>query len=181
MCSGIVRFGAAIAIPFLLAAEEKVDLFSVNRIKSEAFENSKVMEHAFYLTDVYGGRLTGSPGYKAASEWAAKRLTEYGLTNVALESWGPFGRGWSFSHFRADLVQPQYAPLVGFPLAWSQGTNGKVSGEPIVAAIATEADFAKWKGKLKGRIVMLDQPRDLSPRATPLVSRYTDTELAQRA
>ena len=181
MLSRVVAVAAAIAVPFLAAAEEKADLFSVNRIKSEAFENSKVMDHAFYLTDVYGGRLTGSPGYKGAADWAAKRLTSYGLTNVTLEPWGPFGRSWSFSHFRADLIEPQYAPLIGFPLAWSQGTNGKISGEPILAVIATEADMAKWKGKLKGRLVMLDRVRDLTPRSAPLYARYTDAELAERA
>src|SRR5689334_20416005 len=135
------RFGIALTLPFLLLGEEKADLFTINRIKTEAFDNSKVMDDAFYLTDVYGPRLAGSPGYKGAAEWAAKRLSEYGLSNVNLESWGPFGRGWSFNHFRADLVEPQYAPLIGFPLAWSNGTNGKISGEPMMATIATEADM----------------------------------------
>src|SRR5581483_2293116 len=86
---------AALAVvPLLLLAEEKVDLAVVNRIKSEAFNNSKVMDTMFYLTDVYGPRLTGSPNYKAAGDWAVKRLEEYGLTNVKEEKWGPFGRGW---------------------------------------------------------------------------------------
>jgi hypothetical protein len=78
-------------------------------------------------------------------------------------------------------VEPQYAPLIGFPLAWSNGTNGKVSGEPVIAVIATEADLEKWKGKLKGKIVMLDAVRDLSPRSTPIYKRYTEAELAERA
>ena len=42
-----------------LVAQEKADLYTINRIKNEAFQNSKVMENAFYLTDVYGPRLTG--------------------------------------------------------------------------------------------------------------------------
>src|SRR6266849_7206435 len=50
-----------------LSAEEKVDLYTINRIKNEAYQNSKVMENAFYLTDVYGPRLTGSPGIQAAA------------------------------------------------------------------------------------------------------------------
>ena len=29
----------------------------INKIKTEAFQNSHVMESAFYLTDVYGPRL----------------------------------------------------------------------------------------------------------------------------
>src|SRR5512147_864339 len=78
-----------------LCAEEKVDLQAVYKIKNEAFRNSKVMEHAFYLTDVYGPRLTGSPGLKVAEEWAVRRFNEWGLAAVKLEKWGPFGRGWA--------------------------------------------------------------------------------------
>ena len=82
-------------------AEEKVDLNAIYRIKTEAFDHSKVMDHAFYLTDVYGPRLTGSPGLKAAGEWAVKRFNEWGLVNANLENWGPFGRGWSQVKFSA--------------------------------------------------------------------------------
>ncbi|HEV2690329.1 MAG TPA: hypothetical protein VGV35_17355, partial [Bryobacteraceae bacterium] len=39
-------------------SDDAVDLSIVHRIKAEAFENSKVMDHEFYLTDVYGPRLT---------------------------------------------------------------------------------------------------------------------------
>ena len=40
---------------------ERVDLEVAHRIRSEAFgANSKVMDTAFYLSDVYGPRLTGS-------------------------------------------------------------------------------------------------------------------------
>ena len=85
------------------AAEEKVDLDAVHRIETEAFHHSKVMDHAFYLTDVYGPRLTGSPGLKAAAEWAVKQFTEWGLANASLEKWGPFGRGWSQVKFSAAL------------------------------------------------------------------------------
>jgi len=84
---------AAASIPLLLLAGEKVDLLAINRIKTEAFENSKVMDHLFFLTDVNGPRLTGSPAYQAAADWVVKRMTEYGLA-AKEEKWGPFGRGW---------------------------------------------------------------------------------------
>jgi carboxypeptidase Q len=70
---------AAVAVPLLVIAEEKIDLTVIHRIKTEAFENSKVMDHMFYLTDVNGPRLTGSPNYKAAAVWIVKRMTEYGM------------------------------------------------------------------------------------------------------
>ena len=104
-------------------AEEPVDLSVIHRIKAEALENSKVMEHVFYLTDVNGPRLTNSPGFKSAGDWVVKRLQEYGLTSVHQEPWGPFGRGWTYTHFSGHMLAPAYAPLIGFPLAWSPGTQ----------------------------------------------------------
>ncbi|HKC57180.1 MAG TPA: hypothetical protein VKC35_13690, partial [Vicinamibacterales bacterium] len=44
-----------------LVAQEAVDLDAVHKIRQEALQNSQVMEHLFYLTDVSGSRLTNSP------------------------------------------------------------------------------------------------------------------------
>lgn len=175
-----VLFGIAIAAPLLLIAEERPDLLMINRIKAEAFENSKVMDHAFYLTDVYGPRVANSPGYRAAADWAVKKLAEYGLVNTHLEKWD-FGRGWSFSKFYVAMTEPSYAPLIGFPLAWSAGTDGLISGEPVLAPLRTDADLDKWRGKLKGKLVMTDPPRELPMQLAANGHRYTDAELEKEA
>lgn len=169
---------AAVAIPLLLLAQERVDLSIVHRIKSEAFERSKVMEHMFYLTDVHGPRLTNSPGYRSAADWALKTLQEYGLTNVHFEKFD-FGRSWTYTKFYAAMVEPQYSPLIGFPMAWTPGTDGLVTGEPVMATLQTEADLEKWKGKLKGKIVMTMPLKEVAMHATPEAKRYSDTDLAQ--
>src|SRR5438874_7423409 len=158
-------------------AEEQVDLAAIHRIKTEAFDHSKVMDHAFYLTDVYGPRLTGSPGLKAAAEWAVKKFTAWGLEGANLEKWGPFGRGWSQVKFSAHLKEPQYAPLIGFSRPWSPGTNGPVAGQPVLAVIQSEADMDKFKGKLKGKIVLMDAPRDLAPQTVALAKTFSDSDL----
>ena len=111
------------------------------------------MEHLFYLTDVYGPRLTNSPGFRAAADWVVKRLQEYGLTNVKQEKWGPFGRSWEYTRFAANMIEPKYAPLIGFPLAWTPGTSGRMTGEPMPAVLRTDADLEKFKGRLKGKII----------------------------
>jgi carboxypeptidase Q len=172
---------AAAAIPVLVVAEEKVDLSVVNRIRTEAFDHSKVMDTMFYLTDVHGPRLTGSPNFKAAGDWAVKRLQEYGLLNVKEEKWGPFGRGWQSKYFEAHMVEPQFSQLMGIPLAWTEGTQGSITGEPVLAQMRTDADIEKFKGKLNGKIVMVSEPRGL---LLPTISeghRYTDAELAELA
>lgn len=164
-----------------VAAEERTDLSVVNRIRTEALENSKVMDHMFYLTDVYGPRLTGSPNYKAAADWAVKRLAEYGLVNAKKEKWGPFGRGWANQHFEAHMLEPQYSALIGVPLAWTAGTEGPITAEPVLARITTEADFARWRGKLKGKIVMTMPVKRLPFVTEAPGRRYTEAELEKEA
>ncbi|MEZ5352603.1 MAG: M20/M25/M40 family metallo-hydrolase [Bryobacteraceae bacterium] len=163
------------------AGDEPVDLDMVHRLRTESFEHSRVMEHMFYLTDVHGPRVTNSPGFRKAGEWAVSRLKEYGLSNVKLEKWGPFGRGWSYSKFEAHLIEPGYQTLIGFPMAWAPGTEGPVEAEPILAPMRAVEDFARYKGKLKGKIVLIDLPRP-----TPVIRyeqgrRLSDAELSERA
>ncbi|MFN7936598.1 MAG: M20/M25/M40 family metallo-hydrolase [Bryobacteraceae bacterium] len=162
----------------LLPAEEKVDLSVIHRIRTEALQNSKVMDHLFYLTDVNGPRVTGSSGYKKAADWVVKRAGEYSLTNPRLEKWGPFGRGWEYTKFSAHLIEPAYTPLIGFPLVWSGGTHGPVTGEPVYAVLKVPADLEKHKGKLKGKIVLIDEPRETPLALTPLARRHSDADLA---
>ncbi len=151
-----------------LAAEEQVDLAAIHRIKQEGLKRSQVMDHAFYLTDVHGPRLTASPGLRAAAEWVLGKYREWGLANPRLEPWGPFGRGWSQVRFSAHLKEPRYAPLIGYARPWSPSTPGPVSASPILAVIKTAADLPKFRGKLQGRIVLLEEPRELKPIDTPL-------------
>src|ERR1035438_804949 len=91
---------------------EKVDLNTIHRIKEEALgRNSKVMDHAFYLTDVNGPRLQSSKGYRAAADWAVKRLQEYGLSNVHLEKWAPFGKGWNLELYSGHRSEEHTSEL----------------------------------------------------------------------
>jgi carboxypeptidase Q len=172
---------AAAAVPLLLIAAENVDLSVINRIKTEAFEHSKVMDHMFYLTDVNGPRLTGSPNYKAAGDWAVARLKEYGLANVKQEKWGPFGRGWANKHFEAAMVEPQYSPLIGVVVGWTASTDGTVTGEPMMVSITKEADFDKYTGKLKGKVLMTQPMPELAFPTNPQGHRYTSEELLAEA
>ncbi len=174
----VLSVAALVAVPLFCVAEEKVDLAVVNRLRTEAFSDSKVMDTMFYLTDVYGPRLTNSPNYKAAADWTVKQLTSYGLVNVREEKWGPFGRGWQNKYFEAHMVEPRFSSLMAVPLAWTESTGGSVSGEPILAVIRTEADMEKYKGKLRGKIVMNSEGRDLPFPVTAEAKRYTDADLA---
>jgi hypothetical protein len=180
-----IRLGLLLSATVIAAgiavSEEHVDLEVVHRLRTEAFERSRVMEHLFYLTDVHGPRLTNSPGYRKAGEWAVGRLKEYGLSNAKLEKWGPFGRGWSYSKFEAHMIEPGYQPLIGFPLAWAPGTGGAVEAEAILAPMRAEEDFARYKGKLKGKIVLIDIPRETAVMRYSPGHRLSEAELRERA
>ena len=86
-------------------APEKIDYEAIFKIKQEGFQNSQVMEILSWLTDVYGPRLTNSPGYRRAGDWAVKEMTSWGLANVGLEPF-PFGRGWSNDKYYAMATTP---------------------------------------------------------------------------
>ena len=168
--------------PLLSVAQqtEKVDLSTIHRIKEEALgRNSKVMDHVFYLTDVNGPRLNNSKGYRAAGDWAVKRLKEYGLANVHLEKWGPFGKGWNLEQYSGHMLEPMYQPIIAMPVAWTAGTEGVVSGNPILVTPQTQAELDAFKGKLAGKIVLISPKRDLAMSTTPLGVRYSDAELQE--
>jgi hypothetical protein len=172
--------GALLFSPVVAYSEEPVDLSMIHRIKAEAFENSKVMDHEFYLADVHGPRLAGSPGYQEAGDWVVKRLKEYGLTNVHQEPWGPFGRGWDYTYYAGHMIEPRYQPLIGFPMAWTPGTQGAVQGQAIYAPMTTDADLDRFKGKLKGKIVLTMRSKEVAMVMTPMGHRLTDEELSSR-
>lgn len=179
MMKHVRLFAAAVALAAIALAQEKVDLETIHRIKTAAFQNSKVMDHVFWLTDAKGPRLTGSPQYKLAAEWVVDTLKKMGIENARLVKWGPFGRAWQNERFSVHLLEPVYQPVYGFAMAWSNSTEGVVSGEPVYAPIRNEADMEKWKGKLKGRIVLTEAMRELRPYDQPLMSRYTDKQLEE--
>ena len=172
-----------VCAPLLVSAEERVDLSVVHQIRSEALsaETSKVMDHLFYLTDVYGPRLANSPAYKTAAEWAMKQLKEYGLSNVHGEKWGPFAHGWTYTYYAGHMLEPSYQPIIAVPVAWTSGTNGPVMGDAMIAIIEGPGDLPKFKGKLGGKIVLISKPRDLAMTTEPMSRRYDERELADLA
>ena len=168
--------------PLLSVAQqaEQVDLNTIHQIKEETLgRNSKVMDHVFYLTDVNGPRLQNSKGYRAAADWAVMRLKEYGLSNVHLEKWAPFGKGWNLEHYSGHMLEPQYQPIIAMPMAWTAGTDGVVTGNPILVTPQTQAELDAFKGKLAGKIVLISPKRDLAMSTTPLGVRYSDAELQE--
>jgi len=170
--AGFIRGGTEADWPIT----EKIDLDAVYRIKDEGLQHSKVMEIESYLTDVYGPRLTGSPNIREAAGWAQKTMTDWGLSNVHLESW-PFGRGWQNQRFVALAMTPRAYPLIAYPKAWTPGTNGPVTADAVIAVIENEKDFDTHRGTLRGKFVLSAAMREVPPQFEAPGHRFSDEEL----
>jgi hypothetical protein len=129
--------------------------------------------------DSIGPRLTGSPNMKRANEWTRKQLEDWGLANAHLESWGPFGRGWSYQVSTVRMLAPDTAELLALPVAWTPGTAGPIRGTPVKVRLENKDDLEKNKGKLAGKIVLVGDMRDVRPQETALSDRYNEKTLAE--
>ena len=171
----------ATSLPAAGQSAEPVDLNAVYEIKSEGFERSQVMEVMSWLTDVYGPRLTGSPNLQAAADYTVERFTEWGLASVAQEVWGEFGRGWTNDRFYAHAIAPQAYPVIGYPKAWTPGTAGAVTAEAVMANVENDADIAKYRGTLAGKLVLTAPVPEVRALFEAPGRRYTAEQLAALA
>ncbi len=178
---------------------------TIDRIKEEGTKNSKVMETLSYLTDVIGARLTASPNMKRANEWTRDTMAQWGMQNAHLEAWGPFGRGWELKRFSAQVSAPYSFPLIAYPKAWSPGisimpppppANPKnkknapmptaapstvLTAEVVYLDASTEAELEKYKGQLKGKIVLMSGEREVKADFDGYSERLTDKQLLEMA
>jgi carboxypeptidase Q len=184
---------------------EAVDLEVVTRIRDEGFHRSQALATAAYLSDRIGSRLTGTPELKEANEWTRRQLAGWGLANAHLEAWR-FGHGWSFSRAvvamspmaaapaasatkaipaAPETSAPRWTQLQALPKAWTPGTPGEVRGEAVRVTIDAAGDMDRYRGKLGGKVVLLDKARDVSAgaagAAAPESRRFTPEKLAELA
>ena len=158
-------------------AQEKLDLQMLDRIRNEGLVNSKITDFLIYLCDIYAPRLPDSPQYVQAGEWVVGKAKELGLANAAMETYGTFGRSWELLKYYAAMTEPQYMPIIGYPKAWTPGTNGVLRGPAVLIQAKTVADLDQYKGKLKDAIVLLQGEQDLPISFDPMASRLSGPDL----
>jgi carboxypeptidase Q len=152
-----------------------LDLGTIGRIRTEAIQRSQAIEHVWWLSEVHGPRATGTPALAQASEWAMKKFTEWGLKNVHQERF-PFGQGWTIERFSVHLVAPQTQTFIGAPRWYSPSTNGPVLSEVVYVRAANEGDLAKYKGQLRGKIVVMQPVRPVRMLDGRVILRMTDED-----
>ena len=171
----VVSFGLAQMAP------EKVDTIMINKIKEEGLKKSQVMDILSVLSDVYGPRLAGSPDYKDAGTWTSQKLSSWGLQNVHFEKSGPVAKGWTLKRFYMTALQPKGFPITAYPKAWSPGIKGSVTADVVFLNAKNEAELESYKGKLKGKIVLISSVRDVAAHFEAEGHRLTDAELLRMA
>ena len=173
--------GAFVAIAAALPiAQSKLDTNINDKIRQEETQHSQIMRTMHFLADVYGPRLTGSPTLHQAGEWARDRLTQWGMTNAALEPSGNTSRGWSLERFSIEMTEPQYMRITGYPRAWSPALPAPLTGTPVVVEVKSKEDFDKYHGNLRGAIVMNGRPDQADIGFQPEAKRLTDEELKKQ-
>jgi len=160
---------------------ERVDEAVVAAIKVEGFQNSQVMDTLSWLSDVHGPRLTGSDNLRRAGEWARDRMKTWGLANAALEPYGMSFRGWTLERFSLEMIEPQYMRIYGYPLAWSPPLAAPLIGTPIVVDIKSKEDFDKYRGKLRGGVVMNGRPGESDIGFKPEAERLDEAALTKQS
>jgi len=167
-------------VPALIFAQ---DASVIEDIKKEGLENSEVMDIAFNLTEKSGPRLMNSPGFYKAMDYTINQFKEWGVTKADKDSWGDFGKGWELEKFYIAMKAPWYKPLIAFPKAWTSGTGGAKEAE--VMLIDPEADSTalvdNYKGKLAGKILVMDQLIDYKLDETADLVRHTEADLDSMA
>ena len=153
---------------------------AIAKIKDEGMNRSQAMATIRYMTDVIGPRLTNSPGQRRANQWTKQQLEKWGLKNAAVDPWGEFGRGWELKRFSAMVTAgDQTTAFRAYPKAWSPSTNGPVTSDVIYYDAANDADLEKYRGKLKGAIVLVAPDRPVSDIFKPTATRNSDEDLAK--
>jgi carboxypeptidase Q len=162
-------------------AQEKLDMNMIGKIRKEGLENSHVMDIAFHLTDVSGPRLAKSPGYDRAANWAVGQLKNWGLENATLEPWGEFGKSWELQKSYVAMTVPYYRPLIAFPKTWTKGTKGLKNAEVMLIIAKDSAELEQYRGKLKGKVIIMNRTDTLKPSFKPDATRFTDEDLDKMA
>ena len=168
----------------LVVAQERPDQDVFWKIRQEGTSNSQILRTLHMFTDVHGPRLTGSPNLKAAGEWAVEQMHAWGLTNGRLEPWNFGHPGWTNERLAAYLVSPVRDSLVAEVLAWTPGTNGVVRRAAVQMTLPqgpTREELAAHldglKDAVRGKLVLVGPPRQVSVTINPVPLRREDSEV----
>ena len=155
-----------------------VDWPMVAKIRAEGLQRSRVMDLEGYMADVLGARLTLSKDMQRAQLWVRGEMERIGLVNVAAEPFMNFGAAWDNEYVSIHMLEPDYQPMVGYPLAHTPGTDGKQVVQAMIVDLQSRQDLERYRGKLAGMAILATPPAVIDLVAmTNGVRRRTEAEL----
>ena len=174
-----MRAFVLLASAALVAAPASAVTSDTARIIDEGMNRSQIMLNAHELFDDIGPRLTNSTNMRKAQSWAVAKFQGYGLSNVHRDAYD-FGRGWDIVHSSVRLVSPRPIDLVAIPVAWSPPTKGPLRAPVIVAPMNRKEQFAAYRGKLAGKIVLTSLPGTSDEPKEGAFQRLDSADIAKR-
>jgi hypothetical protein len=150
-----------------------LDPATIATVRDEAATRSRVYEYVWWLSEVFGPRVTGTPAFARASEWAMTQFREWGLANVHQERWS-YGQGWTIERFSATMLEPTPAVLIGAPRNFSPSTAGTVTSDVVHVKVERDADLAQYAGRLRGKIVIMQPTRAVRMLEGPVILRMDE-------
>ena len=116
--------------------------------------DNRVMEHMDYLTNRFGGRLTGSDAYYSACVWAVNTMKSWGMMAEMQEA-GEMAVGFNRGLWFGKMVGPKDITLDFGTPSYTAGTKGRQKGRVILSPKNAE-EFWPLRDSIKGAWVLID-------------------------
>ncbi|MGM0670137.1 MAG: hypothetical protein ACQET1_10495 [Gemmatimonadota bacterium] len=114
---------------------------------------------------------------RQAQSWIMGRMEEMGLARVHMEPWGEHTVGWDMERVSVHMLEPDYQMVIGYPLAFTPGTDGPFIGRAVIAVIETPDDLDRLRGRLRDAVVLATPPMPVTPRFAQDAFRHTEESL----
>lgn len=138
-----------------ILANAQTNPATVQKLVDEGKNHNNVMFFMNSIAKDIGPRLTGSNKLARGQQWAMEQFKKMGCTNVHLDKWGEVPVGFERGvHQSCKMVEPYDVDMAFTTTDWTNGTNGKVKADAILAPM-TGQDVIDHASDFKGKWVVL--------------------------
>ncbi|NLO69197.1 MAG: peptidase M28, partial [Bacteroidales bacterium] len=148
-------FVAFFLIPVQTSGQDKK---VIDRIIEIGQTDNQTMRHLDFLSNRFGGRITGSNAYDNAAEWVASEFRKWGM-QVEMDLAGTLPVGFNRGPWSGRLLSDNGMILHFATPSYTAGTKGVQKGH-VVLEPKTRRAFENMKGKLKGAWVLITGTND---------------------
>ena len=65
---------------------------------------------------------------------------------------------WDNEYVSLHMLEPDYSPMVGYPIAHTPSTDGRLQVEATIVELLVRSDLDQFRGKLHGKAVLVTPP-----------------------